>query len=314
MRKVARQQAGWIRSCVLSVIALGLTACVSTQFAYNQLDWYLAREADHYFDLTDEQRSQVKANIAHLHRWHRTRQLSAYSAGLTELRQRIRQPLTLADAQWIEEEMSRWYQDVIEQAFPAVVSLFGSLNDEQLSHFESVLADELQDRYDYLKDEPEDVLEERQDKAVDRFVDWFGVLTDEQERLVRDHMAAIPDRGDMFKRHRADANAKLLTYLRQRPSEQELTTLLQVLWLSPEQWASESYLQGLDAAKVDTYDLIIKVHKLATDKQLAALDGKLSSFGEDFIQLAQESAQSEPTCRSHVGGRKGGARRSARDC
>lgn len=75
----------WIVACVVAVTA----GCAAIPFAYRHADSLIAWQADHYFNLTSEQRSELITRLKSVLSRHRREALPEYERFLAEVRSRV---------------------------------------------------------------------------------------------------------------------------------------------------------------------------------------------------------------------------------
>ena len=86
---------------LLTAVLLALAGCSSVKIAYNNLDLYLLWKADDYFALESEQREQLKVTLDSTTAWHRSEELSRYTAVLMEARERVGGTIGETDIEWL---------------------------------------------------------------------------------------------------------------------------------------------------------------------------------------------------------------------
>ncbi|OEF25762.1 hypothetical protein A1QC_08320 [Vibrio rumoiensis 1S-45] len=67
------------------MVLMSLSACSSTQFFYDRLDWMVAQYVDRYVTLNDDQESQLKQSVNDVKQWHREHQLPQYIDNIDHL-------------------------------------------------------------------------------------------------------------------------------------------------------------------------------------------------------------------------------------
>ena len=131
-----------IRLTTVAVLALFISACSSTTFFYNRLDFLIPWYLDRYVDLDREQDRFLDRQLAPFLAWHREEELPRYLTLLEETEQALDEPVT---AQMIEDlslSVEAAYERVEVRGLEWMISLGEQLSDEQLAEF----IDELRER------------------------------------------------------------------------------------------------------------------------------------------------------------------------
>lgn len=289
-KRVFRNTTLTLAACLL------LTSCSSIQFAYNRLDWYLLNRADHYLDLNSQQQDFLEIEVEKLHQWHRHTQLPAYANLLDESAQRSLKPLTDADFIWAENQMISVYVELMERAIPPIASLLGSLDNEQIRYFEKELAEELEDRYEYLEYSTQKKLEFRIEKTIDQFESGYDELNELQKNLITRQITNTPDISAVTHLHQQKVNRELIELLATDSSTSKIEKHLRAIWLYPESTYTASYQLSLDTAKTNYYRLMKNIHSLATQPQIDYLQETLTSYRVDLTELTFIANKNNLSC------------------
>lgn len=169
---------------------LALAACSALKLGYATLPelayWWL----DGFADFSDEQRVQVRAELARLQAWHRRNELPRLAALLGELEERIPGEITPREACGFVRQLEARADATAEVAEPAVVAIAASLDAQQLRHVER----KFRSRNESFRKESVDPaaperLQKRLDQLLDRFEMLYGRLEDPQRAVLREGIA-----------------------------------------------------------------------------------------------------------------------------
>ena len=298
----------WLISCLL------ISSCSSLQFAYNQLDWLLLNRADHYLDLTSSQTSALKLEIADLHHWHRTTQLPNYVVLLNNTIERSSNPITQADLIWAEEQLKQHYVEIIERTLPTISTLLRNLDQDQLEYLADQLADDLEERYEYLTYSTHKKLDYRIEKAVEQFEKGYGDLTDQQQDLITGQIKNMADIGALSQDNRTRINLELIRFLAAQPSQAETENYLRAAWLYPEHHYTQTYKTALEQAKTSYFHLTQRIHDLATAEQIDFLQDQLSGYSADLTALTLTTKETSSVCQSNSSSKKFKSRAQGKYC
>ena len=163
-----------------------LQGCSALQFGYNQAPqlgyWWL----DSQLSLEGGQSEQVREAMQQLQRWHRSKELLVYADLLQKL-----QGMSSRDVEaqqvcdiWaqVDEGMDRAMAQAIRLAAPLALQL----QPRQLRHLVQHWDEKNEDwEKEWLRGKPQERIERRLDKAVSRYSDVYGSLSDAQTQLLR---------------------------------------------------------------------------------------------------------------------------------
>ncbi|HET6417155.1 MAG TPA: DUF6279 family lipoprotein [Polyangiales bacterium] len=158
---------------------------------------------------------------------------------------------------------------IIDEAAP----ILATLSDEQIAHAERELDNRLQGTRDELNAPEDERTSERQDKFVEAIENWTGRLSDDQERAIRLHVAAMPD--EAADRLRADENrlGLIADGLRRHPGTPAIRNLLWDAWLQREDWGPGT--RPPEARRADGRKTLLFVYQLLDAEQRDQMSERL---------------------------------------
>jgi hypothetical protein len=150
---------------------------------------------------------------------------------------------------------------IIDEAAP----ILATLRDDQIDHAEREFDKRLQETRDELNAPPAERLENRQDKFIDAIEKWTGRLSDSQERMIRSHVAAMPD--EAADRLRADEKRlrDIAEGLRRHPGAPAIRDLLWNAWEDREDWGPGT--RAAEARRADGRKTLFFVYDLLDEEQ-----------------------------------------------
>jgi hypothetical protein len=202
------------RCCRLALICLVLTstACSSTAFIYNRLDFILPWYIDDYAELDREQEAYLDELLTPFLAWHRAQELPLYVKTLEQIEASLDQPATTEGLIDLSKEFERAWFRIEDNALDWLLDLGGQLSDEQMASFVEGLWEE-QEKYEkkYLKRSDEEFYEDTLENFLDNASDYIGRLSPEQRQmlekangdLLRSDSAWLGDRADWLRQLQA---------------------------------------------------------------------------------------------------------------
>jgi len=260
------------------------------RLAYNQLPqvayWWL----DGYVDFTDAQTVQVRADIAHLHQWHRKAELPRLADALEQSAQSMAADITPEQAcVWMGFLRNRM-QAVMEQAEPAVVALVASLSPAQIQHLQAKYQRNNDSyRKDWLERSPAEQKTKLADRTLSEVEAIYGRLDDTSRALLRQLVADSVYSPALVYQERRRRQVDMLSTLNQiqadKPPLPEVRNRMHALYernlVSPDA-AYRAYEQTLWR---QTCDGLSRVHAGTTPAHREAAARRLRAYERDLRDL-----------------------------
>ncbi|MBI2958733.1 MAG: hypothetical protein HYY28_00330 [Betaproteobacteria bacterium] len=270
-----------------AVLAALLASCSAVRFAYNNSQALVRFEADEYFDLDEAQALEFRERLSRYHGWHREVELPAYAALLDSARSRVAAGVRPGDVAWAIAALRGRYHAAIARAIEDAAPVVTTLRESQYKTLEKKLA-EGNRKYEkeFLSGEPRRQHRARTKRMWQRFRDWIGDLSDEQEahieRFVREHARYTALRFEDRKHWQRDAVALMKRY--RKP--EDLAPRLAAVFTHPETRRSAQYLREAARWEADLADLIADIDRTLTPEQRRRLLRRIDNYAEDFRALS----------------------------
>ncbi len=280
----------FLKSSLIAISALVLTACSSLQLAYNYAPGLIAYRMNTYLNLDDKQQALLDQELATFAVWH-DETLPRYSTTLNQWANRLSspEPFSSTEILSIQETIEQQLQTLGARAAVQLAPLLVTLGPQQLKQLQTKFKDS-NDEYvsDYLKnaDRPANV-KKRHTRVTKRFEDWLGPLTPQQKNI----LISVSDR-----------RAPIITawYEERQLRQQALIGLIQAQNNAQPfqaQEALEDYLKSLsryrepmldaqrDTLRAEWAQATAEILNLASPEQKRFLQKKLRGYAQDFAAL-----------------------------
>src|SRR5215470_11797646 len=119
-------------------LLLFLAGC-SIVSLYRYADWIILWQADHYLDLTSDQRHDLVQRLKPMLARHRQEAIPQYETFLLLSRQRLERGLTDRDIDWVYANYDRLRADLFERLIADSSVLLASLDSNQVRSLEAAL-------------------------------------------------------------------------------------------------------------------------------------------------------------------------------
>lgn len=279
-----------MRAILVALAATLLASCSAMRFAYNNSQALVRFEADEYFDFDDAQALEFRERLSRFHDWHRDTELPAYVTLLETAATKVAAGVSPQDVAWAVAALRGRYHAAGVKALEDGAPILVTLREKQIRAMEKKFTEgNRKFEKEFLSGEDRRQHRARTKRMFERFHDWIGNLSDEQEarieRFVREHSRYTAMRFEDRKRWQREAAA----IIRQYRNPSELASRLAAVITQPETRRSAEYLAAAAHWEADLAGLIADIDRLLTAEQRARLIKRLEGFADDFRALAGEA-------------------------
>jgi hypothetical protein len=266
------------------VIALFLvSACSSTTYVYNRLDFLLPWYMDDYVDLTAEQEAYLDELLVPFLAWHRAQELPVYLTALNNIEDSLDSPLTAEIVGTLFTNFESAWLRLQSEGLTQLLDLGARLSDEQIAAFLEALWEQQREfEEEYLERDEEEFFEDNDDNMLDTFQDYLGKLSDDQKQWVQDSGRQLLRSDQVWLKERAQWLTELGILLEREPGWQErvrVAVSAKNKNITPEY--QRVYEHNMDAI----YQLIAQVLNARSERQSRHLRDKLTDIRQDLETL-----------------------------
>ena len=276
------------RALLAALVALLAAACSSvTRVAYDNAPFAAAWMVDDWFDLHDGQRDWVKERLARLHGWHRASEMPAYERLLAATAARAARGLSADDARQVHREMRALWLRLVRRAIPDMADFLLQLHPEQVV-FLARKFDEDNERTvrESVRGTPQERLERRQKRYLERIEDWTGRLSPAQRDVVRARVAAMGDLTGEWLGDRRFRQSETIALLRSKPTRAQLEAGLTRLLVESDSWRRPEYVAKMKARDEQVFAMVADLDATLTAEQRGKLHRRLAGYAADAAYLA----------------------------
>lgn len=276
------------RRVLLVCSLLLLSACSSTTFIYNRLDFILPWYLDDYTELNREQDKYLEELLSPFLTWHRSEELPRYLLILEQIESSLDRHLEPEDVAAIAEEFeAAWYR-IEGKALDWLLDLGAELSDEQVQEFLAELQEQ-QSEYEqeYLERPEEEFREDSYDSLLDNMQDYLGRLDSKQRALLRQAGDGLMRSDRTWLTERAAWLQRLGVMMQREPGWQQR---IRDASAAKDETVSAEYLRIFEHNTGLIYRAIVDTLNSRTDKQDRRLRKKLEDLREDLQTLIAQGA------------------------
>ena len=273
------------RLAIVALILL-LSACSSTTFFYNRLDflipWYMGR----YVDLDREQSVFLDEQLLPFLAWHRNEELPRYLELLDQAENMLDGPVAADDIARLSLAAEEAWLRVEQRGLEWMIELGAQLSDEQMAEF----IDELRKRqikYEkkYLTRSDEEYREDALDNLRDNLQDYLGRLEPAQREALELHVSRLIRSDSVWLEERASWIDRLDAILQREPGWQQR---LREAIRTREETVSEAYTDTYNHNLAVINEAVAQTLNTRTDKQDRRLRREIEDLRDDLGVLIEQ--------------------------
>jgi hypothetical protein len=265
-----------------------LAGCSIVSF-YRYADWVILWQADHYLDLTSDQRHDLAQRLTPLLARHRHEALPQYETFLVESRQRLERGLTNQDIDWVYANYDRLRADFFDRVIADSGVLLASVDSSQVRSLEAAFQKDHAKTARFVQSPAPERLKKRADTIIDWLDDWLGSLSKDQEARIRQWSLALPDNQQFWASYQQQRQQELLALLRQprtpKSVARELSALLVVY---PDQTGPPAYQDAIHQMRTAVTTMAVAVDQQVTADQRRHAATKLQRLIDQLHDLQTE--------------------------
>ena len=273
------------------LLAMALQGCSTLKFGYNQAPslgyWWL----DSQFSFDSSQSDRLREALQQLHRWHREKELVPYADLLQKLQ-------TMSNSDVDAQQVCDVWSQVVEgmdrfmaQGIRLAVPVARQLQPEQLRHLARHQEDKNEDwEKEWQSGSAEDRLKRRLDKAVSRYSDFYGSLSDQQTALLRSQLQKSVWNAEWGRRERLRRQQLLLSALQRLQQDglnpQQTENTLQAVWQQWVQAPAGADRQLWRSFVTQSCQNLAELHNSTSAEQRQRAARRLRAYEKDLRELA----------------------------
>ena len=256
---------------------------------YRYADWIILWEADHYLDLTTDQRRDLSQRLTPLLARHRQEALPQYESFLVQSRQRLERGLTYQDIDWVYTNYDRLRADLFDRVIADSGVVLASVDSRQVRTLEAALEKDHNKVTQRVQVPAPERLKKRADAIIEWLDDWLGSLSKDQEAEIREWSLALPDNQQFWATYQQQCQRELLALLRQpRTPERVARELSALLVVYPDQTGPPAYQDAIHQMRTSVKTMALAIDQHVTIDQRRHAVAKLQRLINQIHDLQHE--------------------------
>ena len=256
---------------------------------YRYADWLILWQADHYLELTSDQRHDLAQRLTPLLARHRHEAIPQYETALIQIRQRIERGLTGQDLDWAYITYDRLRNDLVDRVIDDGGVFLASVNSSQVRTLEEALKKDYAKAAHLAQTPAQERLEKRANATIDWLEDWLGYLSHEQQAQIRKWSLALPDSQQFWATYQQQRQQRLLAILRQPHTPESVARELRALLVFyPDPMAPLNYQDNVRQMRTAVKTMALAIDQQATADQRHHVTAKLQRLIDQLHDLWTE--------------------------
>jgi len=246
-------------------------------------------QADHYLNLTSDQRHDLAQRLTPLLARHRHEAIPQYEIFLLQIRQRLERGLTNQDLDWVYATYDRLRTDLFDRVVADGGVILASVDSRQVRTLESALQKDNAKVARLMQAPASERLKKRANATIDLLEDWLGSLSKDQEAQIREWSLALPDTQQFWATYQQQRQQELLALLRQpRTPESVAGELRALLVFYPDHTASQASQDAVHQMRTAVKTMALAIDQQVTSDQRHHAVTKLQQLIEQLHDLQAE--------------------------
>lgn len=278
-----------MRKWILAFLIFSASAC-TVKTLYNQLDWWLADQLQSYVELNDEQQRTLSRHIDQTLLWHKSSQLPLYVKWLQDFKTTIANQPTAAVIEQNLEQLQDFMRTIRAHAAGELAVLLPSLSAAQRQELYAGMEEknaEFADEFIHLSREQQ--LAQYIERTQDRFDEWLGSLTTEQQALIKASAEQVRPLASEVLQTRRRWQMEFRRVLDGHKDSDTTTQAMHTLFVNVERLRSEEYQKGMQHNQRVFTQLIVTIARGMTQAQHEYFNSKVDNYSRHFTELAEEA-------------------------
>jgi Family of unknown function (DUF6279) len=275
-------------------LCLLLQACGAVKLSYNNADTLIYWWLDGYVDFTPEQKPRVKDELLAFQQWHRKTQLPEFAAMAQTLQSQAAGEVSASQLCANFDRAQKLLPVMTAYLEPSVLWLVTQLTPDQIKSISDKYA-KTNDKWreEWQPETKRELYKNMKKNVRERVENLYGKLSDEQKKMLREAVAALPYDSKMAYTERLRRQQDMLTTLKDIQSKklagpaaidaarEPMRALLQRNSASPD----AAYRAYFERYKTSQCEMFAKLHSSITTEQRAHAVSKLQDYERDFKTL-----------------------------
>lgn len=273
------------------LITIFIAGC-GVKTLYNQLDWLIPWYVEDFITLDERQQAELDKRLSGVLVWHRTTQLSEYSAFLRKAKAEIGKGKGITEQQ-IDEIFLNFdasWRTLMKKVAPDIVDILLSATPEQKQElFDNIETRDEEFYDDFVALSEQERLTDRIEAMQENFERWLGELSEDQKNLIVNYANKFaPIHFDRLQfRYAWRKQFRKLMYA--DPRTAQIRQQLEQLFIDPRFLYTKQYQNKREGNIKLVKQMLLELDSSITPQQFEHLIEQLDKFAIIFEELSVET-------------------------
>ncbi len=180
------------KKLLILILILPLSACSTFGLLFDHLPFLTTWRVDSMFDLNDEQEELVEKSTEEIKLWLKQDAFPKLVSHLKEARKLWQEEQFEEASKVFDSQAQAFVDSFLSQVGPYLVKLLLTLDDENMQEYLDYNHEKSQEWFEYAESN-----ENKLDSRIKRLENWFGPLSEEQEKRVSEIVKLLPSERDI---------------------------------------------------------------------------------------------------------------------
>lgn len=274
------------RGVLLIGVLFFLTACSSTTFIYNRLDFLIPWYLKDYVDLKRPQKRSLDELLTPFLAWHRQEELPRYVELLSRVETELEEEIAPEQVEALANEFVLAWERIEKRSLEWMLSLGELLTDDQVAGFVENLWDKQREyEEEYLHRSVEEYHEEAYENLLDSMQDFLGRLDWGQRAMLEEAAGELRRSDATWLAERERWVRRMAEHLQREPGWQQR---IRDMLAARDETTSVEYLETYEYNSAVIYAVVARLLNTRSEKQDRRLHKKLADFREDLQTLINQ--------------------------
>ncbi len=273
---------------LMVILIISISGCSRIKITYQQLDWLIPYYVDSYISLTTQQNQYLDSQLQSVLQWHCNGQLEEYAKLLRLTEQRL-QSGAMTREQFVQfaDQFKQYWQLIMRQLNPAVVTILLQADQQQLKGLFSQLDEDNREWYEDYRQLSQSELDDDYFETMHEMLEfWIGSVNERQAIEIQSWVKEFKPLGETGYIMRRIWQLRLQELTRNREDKKAFKAGIEQLFIHPRQIRTKDYQKLLDHNQKVTIDLMVIISRSMNDDQKQFLHDKVHLIASDFEDLA----------------------------
>jgi hypothetical protein len=275
------------RIIFIILLFTGITAC-SFKTLYNNLDFLIPQYVEDMVSLDDVLEEKFKIRTLVLLSWHRNTQLKQYADWMRSVQQDAGPQLSVLKVKQRLNEMEQFWLAISVQVNDEMAELLPLLSKQQLQELYGSIANANEEfREKYVTIAEQDRRENYYDNLTEVYENWFGTLSQAQEKALEKASLALRSTADLRLKRRLDWQNGIREILDSDASEAQKNASLRTFLAGFEEFANKAMKKNSDLNRDIIARLTVQIVHSMDKEQKQFFISKTDEYIRIFTELAE---------------------------